>query len=476
MFWSAQVLVAARQHAARRAVAGDGHGGSAAAGQARLLLPRVLQVIGRYVGMYPESLAESRLDLPRLLADPAALFSQPVLLQTLVLLRAAPPRSGAWLAPAKGLSLSSRCAHQSLGRVPGKRDKADEVGDSLKGLVAGSYLGVLLVVVARARRSGIVRGSMTKLLGEAEALAINVLCECGLMSEDETAASQEARVWLEHVQSSGKRAAFLEALCLETGRRLHSLTLAAMAVGQREYQEVGGRSVLVLGKCPDHISAALIPWTRTVSPEAAGGEQGISALLVCAIEKLRKDENAWGGHGFLKDVLTSLFHRCARPDAMLRALFMVGDARDKLGMIGTMIAYFTKVLRCSSGGDRHGVTADETELAASLIDDGGGVGLLCLSRAIWGTGWKGAFLSLLVRPGRGRKKALPAERKRIMEKMLHVMPWEVLLAQVASLSPRTTKSNVRTEARNNSYTFPRLTNTQCTTCMQQSMVQAVGFY
>jgi hypothetical protein len=60
--------------------------------------------------------------------------------------------------------------------------------------------------------------------------------------------------------------------------------------------------------------------------------------------------------------------------------------------------------------------------------------------------------------------------------MLHVMPWEVLLAQVASLSPRTTKSNVRTEARNNSYTFPRLTNTQCTTCMQQSMVQAVGFY
>ena len=141
-----------------------------------------------------------------------------------------------------------------------------------------------------------------------------------------------------------------------------------------------------------------------------------------------------------------------------------------------MIVYFTKVLWCSSGGDRQGVTADETELAASLIDDGGGVGLLCLSRAIWGTGWKGAFLSLLVRPGRGREKALPAERKRIMEKMLHVMPWEVLLAQVASLSPRTTKSNVRTEARNNSYTFPRLTNTRCTKCMQQSMVQAVGFY
>ena len=41
---------------------GDGQGARA---QAKLLLPRILQVLARYVGLFPESLAESRLDLPR---------------------------------------------------------------------------------------------------------------------------------------------------------------------------------------------------------------------------------------------------------------------------------------------------------------------------------------------------------------------------------------------------------------------------
>jgi hypothetical protein len=127
--------------------------------QAQLLLPRILQVLARYLALFPESLAESRLELPRLLADPAALASPPALLQTLALLRAAPPRSGGWLAAAKAVSpasLGALAVKSGSSDTRKKTDKADAGGGGSRSVGGGggaavSYFGVLLGLVAQAR-------------------------------------------------------------------------------------------------------------------------------------------------------------------------------------------------------------------------------------------------------------------------------------------------------------------------------------
>jgi len=173
-----QVLVAVRQHAATRAApsgSGGGEGGEEGAAQAELLLPRILQVVGRYIALFPESLAESRLDLPRLVADPAALASPPALLQTLGLLRAAPPRSGGWLASAKGVSLASLGVHQAkLGE--GKKkvvEKGEKNGGKQVDGAVVSYLGVVLSLVARTRGEG---SRMTLLRQVHVCACVYVLC------------------------------------------------------------------------------------------------------------------------------------------------------------------------------------------------------------------------------------------------------------------------------------------------------------
>ena len=119
---------------------------------------------------------ESRLDLPRLLADPAALALPPALLQTLRLLRAAPPRSGSWLVSLKGVSVASsgeapgHGTGQGAGGRKGGQGQKGGKGQQDDGLgtgeeeLAASYLGALLALVARARR----QGSRTTLL-QAEA-------------------------------------------------------------------------------------------------------------------------------------------------------------------------------------------------------------------------------------------------------------------------------------------------------------------
>lgn len=117
---------------------------------------------------FSKAVAESRLDLPRLLADPAALASPPALLQTLTLLRAAPPRSGAWLTSVKNVCMAALDGPKGLGsKDSGARGFAGKKSVGQKGengpqdaIAVGSYLGVLLALVARARRDG----SRTKLL------------------------------------------------------------------------------------------------------------------------------------------------------------------------------------------------------------------------------------------------------------------------------------------------------------------------
>ena len=361
-----QVLIAARQHAAARAAplnspgggsssssisaAGGVEGGGDVVGQAQLLLPRLLQVLGRYIALFPECLAESRLDLPRLLADPAALALPPALLQTLTLLRSAPPRSGAWLASAKNVSV---VAVEGAGVGADKLRGAERVGEGkgqgaagkkgagVKGkereeaaVEVGSYLGVLLVLVAQARRQG---SRITLLRREAEALAASVLSDTGLFGDDDALASEEARVWLHHVGACEVRASKLEKLCLEAGQgRLHALSLAAMSISEQgdasgeqgaeggeascdssrgkskeggklgsrdgatdatveqESKEgdskAGGVGGLVLKPCPPGASRQLRRWAGAAggSPAGGNGGGGVSALLVFALDKLEK--------------------------------------------------------------------------------------------------------------------------------------------------------------------------------------------
>ena len=93
-----QVLLALRLATSSLCSSGDSQG--AAAGG--LILPRVVQAMGLYVELFPECLAESRVDLSKLMADEAMLGSAPVLHRTLGLLLASPPMSGSWLSAGKG--------------------------------------------------------------------------------------------------------------------------------------------------------------------------------------------------------------------------------------------------------------------------------------------------------------------------------------------------------------------------------------
>ena len=394
-----QVLVAARQHAASRAAPGSagsssGGDGNDARAQAELLLPRILQVLARYVGLFPESLAESRLDLPRLLADPAALSSPPALLQTLGLLRAAPPRSGGWLAAAKGVSTDAISALQNHPSDP-KKAKTDKggggVGGGGKGEATPSYLGVLLALVARSREPG---SRMGQLRYEAEALATSVLQDCGLVGDADAGAEEEARIWLLHVRSRPERAACLERLCVEAGlTRLHSLSLTALSILEQDAPDAqasprsagpglaatergggdddgdhkhvavagvgggaeggsawsGGRGMLAMVACPPKLAKQMQLWGRAVGAVGqAAAAGGVSPLLVCALEKFAKSAgkgktSAQGSAGaeveeaYVSEVIATLFHWSARPMAVVRALHMLGGAQDAAGEGGVSV-------------------------------------------------------------------------------------------------------------------------------------------
>ena len=257
-------------------------------------------------------------------------------------------------------------------------------------------------------------------------MAESVLVDCGLVGEEDVAAADEAHVWLLHVRASHARAAYLERLCVEAGGgRLHSLSLTAMRICEEEGNAEGGgegegdtggdkasagangvgsgggrgKGVLPLKPCPQRAREQMRRWMRAagVSGETAG-LGGVSALLVCALEKLAKGRAGEGGRvggeeQYMREVIASLFHRSAHAMAVLRALFRVGGmegggwAADPEALVAPLGAYCSKLVGCDDGvGDKGkaALVAQELWLADGLLGEGGGEELSDMAWHLWG--------------------------------------------------------------------------------------------
>lgn len=190
-----QVLIAARQKIAVHLQSGGAQGAAA-----QLLLPRVLQAMAIYLERFPEGLAESRVDLAKLVAERSTLAHPPVLSQTLSLLKAAPPMSGSWFSA----------------------PKADAQ--------AQTHFGCLLFLFARGQDAQPLPKSLrVKLAG----LTRKILAEAALVGDSDG----EGEVWVHAVGHSIDRAECLEVLSLEASKSVHKLCVQGAEMQSR----VGGQ-------------------------------------------------------------------------------------------------------------------------------------------------------------------------------------------------------------------------------------------
>lgn len=184
-------------------------------------------------------------------------------------------------------------------------------------------------------------------------------------------------------------------------------------------------------------AVALLAGTSPTGGGSEGGGGGVSALLVFALNKLEKsrDSNTEDGtclgvgEDLIREVLVALFHRSARPMAVLRALLVLVDRE---GRLGPLVEYCEETAGIGEKGGavhegsldgRKRLTVQERCLAEGLLGEGGGMELRKAAWAVWASGGKGGLLSLI----KGAEHC--GDGVKMMERVVQAMPWQVLLSQ-----------------------------------------------
>jgi hypothetical protein len=309
-----QVLIAAR-HAAVARLSNGSDAPSPDKTTARLLLPRILQAMALYLARFPESLAESRVDLARFVAEKGTLSDPAVLSQTLSVLRAAPPMSGNWFAAPKEGS-TTPCNSSNNNSKSGDKTK-----DSDTACEARTHLGCILALYVDDNPP--LPAPLRKKLA---ALARKVLTESGLVGERDG----EGVAWLRALRNR-QRAACLECLSLEASKAVHKLSMEASALQGR-----------------------------------AGGvpHAGVSPLLLCALRRVRADDVDSEWDAYVSEVAAELFHSISPVQAL--AL----ETRECLrGRIASVSRYFKRMAEGIAAAHPDGLVADEQAKKGSSKHD-----------------------------------------------------------------------------------------------------------
>jgi hypothetical protein len=312
------------------------------------------------------------------------------------------------------------------------------------------------------------------------------------------------------------RANALEKLCLEAGQgRLHSLSLAAMAIsephdgddgdaesGAREQGQTegghadgaaagdggsgkgGGVGGLALKKCPPLVESQMQRWMWAAAggPSAGkggGSAGGVSALVVFALDKVEKSgagtasgAGMGAGEELVREVVASLFHRSARPVAILRALLKV-VGRDGSGRLAPLVAYCERAVGVGGAVGRGKAAGPATltpydiTLAEGIMGAGGKEQLSRAGWGIWVGGGAGGLLALAVR----REAAGESDGVIAVQKLVRVLPWPVLLSQAVMAGPGMLSHGRVAKSLRRGLSAPSMSSWELRACARQILVR-----